>query len=154
MHSNALGLAIPDSNIEDFLYWSNKKLANENFDLTYNVDIEFLPNKIDKNDILELADAANVWGQEVDEPLIALKNISITKDNLNIFGSTLKISLPDEISVIKFKITQEEAELLNPGNGCIIIDVIGRCSRNTGWDNSPQIIMQDYNIVRKQEYYF
>ena len=153
-HDNALGLSIPDSNVAAFLDWSNKKLANEDFSLTYNVDIEYLPNKIDKADLLELADAKSIWGQEVDEPLIALKNVSITKDNLNLFGSTLKISLPENISIVKFKSSQDEFDELYPGEGCIIIDVVGRCMRNTGWDNEPQIIMEDYNIVRKQEYYF
>lgn len=153
-HDNALGLSIPDSNVEKFLIYSNTLLKDCNFTPIYNVDIEFYANKIDKADILELADASNVWGQEVDEPLVAIKNVSITKDNLNLFGSTLKISLPDNISIVKFKSSQDEFDALNPGEGCIIIDVVGRCMRNTGWDNEPQIILEDYEIVRKQEYYF
>lgn len=153
-HDNALGLAIPDSNVDDFLAYSNTFLADYNFSPTYQVDIEFFANKIDKADILELADAVDVWGQEVDEPLIALKNVSITKDNLNLFGSTLKINLADNISIVKFKCTEDEYNALNPGEGCVIIDLVGRCMRNTGWDNEPQIILEDYNIVRKQEYYF
>lgn len=153
-HDNALGLSIPDSNVDKFLAYSNGLLKDCDFTPVYNVDIEFLANKIDKADILELADASNVWGQEVDEPLIALKNIAITKENLHLFGTTLKISLVDNISIVKFKSSQEEFDKLNPGEGCIIIDVVGRCMRNTGWDNEPQIIMEDYGIVRQQEYYF
>ena len=154
MHSNALGLSIPDSNVEKFLVYSNALLKDCNFTPVYNVDIEFLANKIDKADILELADANSIWGKDVDEPLVAIKNVSITKDNLNLFGSTLKIGLPDNISIVKFKSSQDEFDALNPGEGCIIIDVVGRCMRNTGWDNEPQIILEDYEIVRKQEYYF
>ena len=90
----------------------------------------------------------------MDEPLVAIKNVSITKDNINLFGSTLKISLPENISIVKFKSSQDEFDVLYPGEGCVIIDVVGRCMRNTGWDNGPQVIMEDYNIVRKQEYYF
>lgn len=90
----------------------------------------------------------------MDEPLVAIKNVSITKDNINLFGSTLKISLPENISIVKFKSSQDEFDSLYPGEGCVIIDVVGRCMRNTGWDNGPQVIMEDYNIVRKQEYYF
>ena len=153
-HDNALGLAIPDSNVKDFLAYSNELLKDYDFSLTYNVDIEFLANKIDAADILELADADYVWGQEVDEPLIALKNVSITKDNINLFGSTLKITLPDNIAIVKFKSSQEEFDSLYPGEGCYILDIVGRCMRNSGWDNGPEVIVTDYNIVRKQEYYF
>lgn len=153
-HDNALGIAIPDSNVDAFLAYSNGLLKDCDFSLTYNVDVEFLANKIDAADILELADAENIWGQGVDEPLVAIKNVSITKDNINLFGSTLKISLPENISIVKFKSSQDEFDTLYPGEGCVIIDVVGRCMRNTGWDNGPQIIMEDYNIVRKQEYYF
>lgn len=153
-HDNALGLAIPDSNVDVFLRYSNALLKDCDFSPVYNVDIEFLANKIDKADILELADAVDVWGQEVDEPLIALKNVVITKDNLNLFGTTLKISLPENISIVKFKSTEDDYNALNPGEGCIVIDLVGRCMRNTGWDNEPQIIMEDYEIIRKQEYYF
>ena len=153
-HDNALGLAIPDSNVDAFLSYSNGLLKDCDFSLTYNVDVEFLANKIDAADILELADAENIWGQGVDEPLVAIKNVSITKDNINLFGSTLKISLPENISIVKFRSSQDEFDALYPGEGCIIIDVVGRCMRNTGWDNGPQVIMEDYNIVRKQEYYF
>jgi single-stranded-DNA-specific exonuclease len=153
-HDNALGLAIPDSNVKDFLAYSNELLKDYDFSLTYNVDIEFLANKIDAADILELADADYVWGQEVDEPLIALKNVSITKDNINLFGSTLKITLPDNIAIVKFKSSQEEFDSLYPGEGCYILDIVGRCMRNSGWDNGPEVIITDYNIVRKQEYYF
>lgn len=153
-HDNALGLSIPDSNVNAFLAYSNGLLNDCDFSPVYNVDIEFYANKIDAADILELADADMVWGQEVDEPLVAIKNISITSDKINLFGSTLKISLTENISAVKFKSSQDEFDNLNPGSGCIIIDLIGRCMRNTGWDNGPQIIIEDYNIVRKQEYYF
>lgn len=152
-HDNALGLSIPDSNVENFLTYSNELLKDCDFSLTYNVDIEYLANKIDIADILELADADAVWGQDIDEPLIALKNVSITKENIHLYNTTLKIET-NGISIIKFKSSQEEFDTLYPGEGCTIIDVVGRCMRNTGWDNSAEIIMEDYNIVRKQEYYF
>ena len=69
----------------------------------------------------------------------------------NHFFTIVEIST---FSAVKFKSSQDEFDSLNPGSGCIIIDLIGRCMRNTGWDNGPQIIIEDYNIVRKQEYYF
>jgi len=153
-HDNALGLAIPDSNVDLFLSYSNGLLKDYDFSPVYNVDIEYLPNKIDIADILEIADADYVWGQGVDEPLIAFKNVSVTKNNIKLFGTTLKINLLDNLSIVKFKSSQDEFDNLYPGEGCTILDIVGRCVRNTGWDNGPEIIIEDYNIVRKQAYYF
>jgi len=153
-HDNALGLAIPDSNVDSFLAYSNNLLADCDFSLTYNVDLEFFANKIDIADILELADAANVWGQGVDEPLVVIKNIQVTKDNTNLFGTTLKINLPNNLAIVKFKCSEEDYLSIYPNEGCTTIDIVGRCMRNTGWDNGPEVIIEDFNIVRKQEYYF
>lgn len=153
-HDNALGLSIPDSNLKKFVEYSNEQLKDTDFSLTYDVDREYYADKIDTADILNIADQKSLWGQGIDEPLIAIKNISITKNNINLFGPTLKITLPDNVALIKFKSSQEEFDSLYPGEGCNIIDVVGRCMRNSGWDDGPEIIIQDYNIVRKQEYYF
>lgn len=153
-HDNALGLSIPDSNVEKFLIYSNALLKDYDFTPVYNVDIEFLPYKTDIADILELADSENIWGQEVDEPLVLLKGFTITKDNINLYGTTLKLTFQDNLSAIKFKSSQEEFEKLNPKEGCVVLDIIGRCVRNTGWDNGPEIIIEDYDIINRMEYYF
>ena len=153
-HDNALGLSIPDSNMESFIKYSNDKLKDVDFTPIYAVDGEYYADKIDPADILNIANEKRVWGQGVDEPLIAVKNISITKNNINLFNTTLKITLPDNITRIKFKSSQEEFDSLYPEEGCSIIDVVGRCARNSGWDDGPEIIIEDYNIVRKLDYYF
>ncbi len=68
---------------------------------------------------------------------------------------TLKITLSNGTSLIKFKATQEEFEELNSETGCVTINVVGKCERNI-WNGtvSPQIIIEDYEIVGKQKYYF
>ena len=43
---------------------------------------------------------------------------------------TLKITLPNGTSLIKFKSSQEEYEKLNSETGCITINVVGKCERN------------------------
>lgn len=153
-HDNALGLAIPDENLQAFINYSNEELKDVDFSPVYAVDGEFYADKIDGADILNIADQKSIWGQGVDEPLIAIKNISITKNNINLFGSTLKIMLPDNIALVKFKSSQEEFDTLYPGEGCNIIEIVGRCMRNSGWDDGPEIIIEDYNITRKLDFYF
>jgi hypothetical protein len=68
---------------------------------------------------------------------------------------TLKITLSNGTSLIKFKSSQEEYEKFQNGMGCITINIVGRCERNV-WNGrvSPQIMIEDYEIIGKQEYYF
>ena len=153
-HDNALGLSIPDENMEAFIKYSNEELKDIDFTPVYAVDGEYYADKIDPADIINIANEKRIWGQGIDEPLVAIKNISIVKENINLFNTTLKITLPNDIAIVKFKSSQDEFDALNPGNGCTIIDVVGRCARNSGWDDGPEIIVEDYNIVRKLDYYF
>lgn len=68
---------------------------------------------------------------------------------------TLKITLPNGTSLIKFKSSREEYEKLRSETGCITINIVGKCERNI-WNGvvSPQIIIEDYEIVGEQKYYF
>jgi hypothetical protein len=69
---------------------------------------------------------------------------------------TLKITLPNGTSLIKFKSSQEEYEELRSEEvGCTTINAVGKCERNL-WNGieKPQIILEDYEIVKKQKYYF
>ena len=67
---------------------------------------------------------------------------------------TLKITLSNGTSLIKFKSSQEEFESLKT-DGMVILNIIGRCERNV-WNGkiNPQIIVEDYEITKKVEYYF
>ena len=67
---------------------------------------------------------------------------------------TLKITLSNGTSLIKFKSSQEEFEELKT-SGMITLNIVGRCERNI-WNGkiNPQIIIEDYEIAKKVEYYF
>lgn len=68
---------------------------------------------------------------------------------------TLKIILPNGISLLKFKSSEEEFDTLFSESGCVVITVIGRCERNVYFNNvTPQIMIENYEIVTKQDYYF
>ena len=72
-------------------------------------------------------------------------------------GTTLKIIAPNEpgVEFVKFKVAEEEFETLCPSTdlGCVTIDVIGVCERNS-YNDRPQIIIKDYFIKDRQSYYF
>lgn len=162
-HDNALGVSIPDENIKEFIAKTNKFLENAVFDICYNVDLVYEADNIDNNDILSIADADNLWGQGVSEPYIAITNLGIGKFNtsllMNKYGKnshTLKITVKEDLTILKFGVTSEEYEALMPNSdyGVTMITLIGRCTRNTAWDNNPQIMMEDYEIVKRNNYYF
>jgi len=154
-HDNALGLAILDSNVDKFIAYSNEKLKDADFGTSYVVDVSYLPNKIDNLDILEIADAKDLWGQGVEEPLVLIQGVPITEDNTKLFGSTLKITFPSGLSAVKFNVSEDEYKNLLPSSidQTVMIDVIGTCARNTGWDNGPQLMIKDYDILGTQWYF-
>lgn len=67
---------------------------------------------------------------------------------------TIKIQLNNNLSLIKFKASQEEFESLKAG-GITIINIIGTCNLNEwGGNISPQILIEDYKIINKTNYIF
>ena len=116
-------------------------------------------NNFNGNDIIKIAELKSVWGQGVEEPLVAIENIKVYGGNVVLMSQdrnpTLKITLPNGTSLIKFKSSNEEYEKLCSKLGCVTINVVGRCERNI-WNGivSPQISIKDYEIVGETEYYF
>jgi single-stranded DNA-specific DHH superfamily exonuclease len=158
-HANALGVGIKHDLFDEFVNYSNEELAAFDFSPCYKVDFIFNANNFKSNDIIEIAELKGIWGQGVDEPYVALEYIKISKNNITLMGleknkPTLKITLPNKTSLIKFKSSQEEYDSLC-SEGCVTINVVGRCERNM-WNGvvNPQILVEDYEIVNKVEYYF
>ena len=159
-HANAFGLGIKDANIDEFLNWCNNALKDFDFTPKYKVDFIIDAKRMSDNkyDLYNLIEYDNLWGQEVEQPKIAISNLVITTDNIQLMkGTTLKITISGEpdISLIRFRSSEEEFETLCPKTdlGCVTIDVIGVCERNS-YNDKPQIIIKDYIIKDRQQYYF
>lgn len=95
----------------------------------------------------------------MEEPLIAIEHISVTKEMLQLMSRdknpTLKIILPNGVSCIKFKSSEEEFSSLYSDSGCVVITIVGKCEINKYFDSvTPQIIVENYEIIDKQDYYF
>ena len=156
-HQNALGVGIEDENIDKFIYFTNEALKNFDFSPAYDVDLIYQYGDMKPADIIELAELKSIWGQGVEEPKIAVENIKVNKSNLNLMSAdknpTLKITLPDGTSLIKFKSCKEEYEKLYSDLGCVTINIVGTCERNV-WNGmiNPQIIITDYEVVDTQQY--
>lgn len=158
-HANALGVGITDEAFKSFIEYSNQELAEFDFTPCYKVDFIFSGADFRGKDIVEIAELKSLWGQGVDEPFVAIEHINVYAGNVVLMSPdkspTLKITLPNGTSLIKFKSSQEEYEKLRSETGCITINVVGKCERNV-WNGTvtPQIIIEDYEIVGEQKYYF
>lgn len=85
---------------------------------------------------------------------MAIENIRVTKDMLHLMAKdtnpTLKITLPNGVSLIKFKSSEEELEKLYSDSGCVVITAIGKCEQNIFCGNvTPQVIIENYEIIAR-----
>ena len=157
-HSNAFGFGILDDVLPMFIQECDKELKDFEFTPCYSVDFIFNADNFNPKDIIEIADLKSLWGQGIEEPYIALTNVRVSKGNVQLMSPdknpTLKISLPNGTSLIKFKFSKKEYEKLNT-EGYLVLDVVGRCEINAwGGKVNAQIIMEDYDIVDAVKYYF
>lgn len=95
----------------------------------------------------------------MDEPLLAIENVAVTKDMVTLMSKdknpTIKIELPNGVSCIKFKATEEEYNSLCRDSGCIRLNIIGRPEVNRYFTSvTPQLLVTDYEVIDTQEYYF
>ena len=157
LHANAFGVVIDDDKIEPLKEYAKEALKDVDFSPNYKVDFIWDIDMINENDIYEIADFNYLWAQDVDEPLVAIENIRINNETIKFLGSggnTLRISVND-IGFLKFNLKPEEKAVLDPGSGCYVMDIVGRCARNI-FNNttSPQIQIEDFRIRKRQNYYF
>ena len=158
-HQGAFGCAILDTNIEPFTQYANTALANFDFTPKYYIDLEYDANYLIPADVLNIANFDNLWGQGIEEPFILVKNLKVSKENISLLKeTTLKITIPadgQDISLIKFGSSKSEFESLYSDLGYVTIDVIGHFQKNV-WNGkvSPQINIEDFEIVGRAVYYF
>ena len=70
----------------------------------------------------------------MNEALIAIESLKLTKDMVTVYkksSNTLKITLPNNISIMKFFATDEECyELENFEGEYLALNIVGTCNQN------------------------
>lgn len=152
-HPNAFGTGIKDCNIQKFIEFTNEKLKDIDFRPIYWVDFIYKSNTLNPNTILTIGQYNYLWGQQLDKPKIAIEDINITPDNVQVMkGPSLKFTV-NGIEYIKFKATEEEIKLFQD-NEVVNITIVGECDINTwGGIERPQIIVTDYEVNKVMKYY-
>ena len=158
-HPNAFGLGIPVEAVDDFIAKTDASLADMTDEPQYYVDFIFDGQHIDEDTIYTIANMEEFWGQNMDEPYIAIKGLKVTADMVDVYEkatNTIKITLNNKITIMKFKATMEECNKLKyNNNGFVEIDLVGRAHQNNYNGNvSAQVITEAYNIIDSNKYYF
>ena len=133
-HPNAFGLGILEQNIPAFIEKTDAALVDMQDEAIYYVDYIYEGTNIQPADILTIAEMEDLWGKDIDEPYLCIRNINISSDMVTIYqkkDNTMKITLPNGISLMKFKATDEECNMLQTNNkGYYTLDIIGRANKN------------------------
>lgn len=157
-HANAFGISIPAQYVEDFIAKTDIALANMETEPLYYVDYIFKGVDVSGDKILDIAFLSDLWGQDIDESLVCIEDLKITKNNLTLMSPdkkpTLKITLPNKLALIKFGSSQEEYDSLLT-DGYIKMNVIGKCNANEWAGNvNPQLLIEDWEITGQSKYDF
>ena len=106
-------MGICEDELQNFISKTDDILKDTSDEAIYNVDFIFENIEVNPDIILEIADFDDLWGKDVDEPYVAVRNLKVTKNMVTFMkGTTIKITLPNKVSLIKFNSTEEEYQQL------------------------------------------
>ena len=149
MHDNACGIGIYDKNLAAFHEYANEKLANVDFgENWYEVNFERIAADQDIEQLIyNIAEHDDLWGQGNPEPLIHIRDINITKHDVQVMGKsadTVKI-VKFGIAYMKFHAKQMLEDLAK--YDVIKLEVVGRANLNEWMGQyTPQIFISNYQI--------
>ncbi len=158
-HQGAFGLGIAAEKINDFIAATDEILKDMPNEPIYYVDYIYEGCNVKPTDILDIASLENLWGKDMDEALVAIHNLKVTKDMMTLMSPdkkpTLKITLPNKIAIIQFGFSQEKFNELMPEEGYIALDIVGKCHVNE-WNGytTAQLMIEDYQIIGQGKYCF
>ena len=158
-HENAFGICIAEGAVSDFITETDAALDGISADPLYYVDYIYNNTNVNSTDILTIANLNSLWGKDLDEPLIAIENLKLSKDMVTVYkksSNTLKITLPNNVSLMKFNATDDECyKLENFTEAYLSLDIVGKCHQNEWMGNvTPQIFIEDYEITGSGKFLF
>lgn len=156
-HNAAFGCQLQEDNIEQATNWFNEQLKDVNMDKIYQVDFIFNADDISIGFIQEIVSYQDLWGHGLEEPLVAIENISVVRNDIYIQGKNLDsvaFSIND-IKFVQFKLKNGDPlyDFMNVWDGspddAIALNVIGGCNINEYQGIlEPQIIIKDCEVIK------
>lgn len=154
-HANAFGVNLDVDRVDEAINVMNGILRDVEYDSTYRVDFILDVEDVSIKLITDLARFEDIICQGIEEPMLAVENISLTKDCFEIFGKnedTISFMI-DEIKYIMFK-CKEGNPLYDwiqnawDENDSVTFNIVGKPSINEyNGVRTPQIIIEDVVIT-------
>ena len=154
-HANAFGVNLDLDKKDEAINVMNNILRDVEYDSTYRVDFILDIEDVNIKLITELARFEDIVCQGIEEPMLAVENISLTKDCFEIFGKnedTISFTI-DEIKYIQFK-CKEGNPLYDwiqnawDENDSVTFNIVGKPSINEyNGVRTPQIIIEDVVVI-------
>lgn len=159
-HSSAFGVSLKLDKLDEANERFNELLKDVEYDATYIVDYIFEEYELDPLLPIEMAKLEDIVAQGVSEPLIAIENIQITRNDISLIGktsNTLKFTLANGIEFVQFfcKSGMSLYDWVNETwdtNDSITINVVGQPGVNEFMGTrTPQIVIKDVEIISSNE---
>ena len=157
-HSNAFGIVNLDIDKKnEALKAMNELLKDIEYDSTYNVDFILDVEDVDTGFIYEISKLEDVVCQGIEDAMVAVENISLTRDCFEIFGKnedTISFVVND-IKYIQFRCKQGNKlyDFLQNAwdkNDTVEFHIVGKPSINEyNGVRTPQIIIEDILVTKE-----
>lgn len=154
-HANAFGISLELDKKDEAINAMNHILKDVEYDSTYRVDFILDVENVSVKLITDLGRFEDIICQGIEEPMLAIENISLTKDCFEIFGKnedTISFMI-DEIKYIQFK-CKEGNPLYDwiqnawDENDSVTFNIVGKPSINEyNGVRTPQIIIEDVVVI-------
>lgn len=154
-HANAFGVNLDVDRVDEAINVMNGILRDVEYDSTYRVDFILDVEDVSIKLITDLAKFEDIICQGIEEPMLAIENINLTKDCFEIFGKnedTVSFMI-DEIKYIQFK-CKEGNPLYDwiqnawDENDSVTFNIVGKPSINEyNGVRTPQIIIEDVVVT-------
>lgn len=149
-HANAHGFEIAGENLIETNEVINELLKDTELVDYYNVDFILSEKQLNEQFILDIGKESNLWGNKVDEPVIAFQGLTVNREDIFFKGkkeNTLSFKVKN-IDFVKFFVKKIEIEEHLKGDS-FEIDVVGKCSINEyNGKKYPQVIMEDFIVTK------
>lgn len=155
-HANAFGVNLDLDKKDEAINVMNNILRDVKYDSTYRVDFILDIEDVSIKLITDLARFEDIVCQGIEEPMLAIENISLTKDCFEIFGKnedTISFTI-DEIKYIQFKCKEGNPlyDFLQnawSSDDCVTFNLVGKPTINEyNGIRTPQIIIEDVDVIK------
>jgi single-stranded-DNA-specific exonuclease len=149
-HANAFGVSIDDTKLANFHKYANTALADIDFgENAYDVNFTRTAMSPDLGSLItDVGEAEQIWGQNNNQPLVHVSNITVNPAAIRIMGAnadTLRIDV-NGIPFIKFR-AKDMIEEIQSHKIPFVMEVVGKPNLNEWMGRtSPQMFIEDYEI--------